>query len=59
MPGLLPDLTAAIKGLDNPLLTKFMPAMILKNLAATKIQERDLFEKMSDQDTLLALVDTA
>ena len=59
MPGLLPDLTAAIKGLNNPLLTKFMPAMILKNLAATKIQERDLFEKMSDQDTLLALVDTA
>jgi hypothetical protein len=36
-----------------------MPTMVLKNLAATKIQERDLFEKMSDQDTLLALVDTA
>ena len=59
MPGLLPDLTAAIKGLDNPLLTKFMPAMILKNLTATKTQERNLFEKMSDHEALLALVDTA
>ena len=59
MPGLLPDLTAAIKGLGNPLLTKFMPATILKNLAATKTQERNLFEKMSDHEVLLALVDTA
>jgi glutamine synthetase len=59
MPGLLPNLTAAINGLDNPLLTKFMPAMILENLAATKTQEHDLFEKMSDHEALLALVDTA
>ena len=55
MPGLLPDLTAAIKGLGNPLLTKFMPAMILKNLAATKTQERDLFEKMSDHEATFGL----
>jgi len=59
MPGLLTDLTAAIKGLDNPFLTKFMPTMILKNLAATKTQERNLFEKISDHEALLALVDTA
>ena len=59
MPGLLPDLTAAINGLDNPLLTKFMPAMILENLAATKTQECGLFEKMSDHEALLALIDTA
>jgi len=59
MPGLLTNLTAAINGLNNPLLTKFMPAMILENLAATKIQECGLFERMSDHEALLALIDTA
>lgn len=59
MPGLLTDLTVAINGLNNPLLTKFMPQMILENLAATKTQERNFFEKMSDHDAILALVDNA
>jgi hypothetical protein len=31
----------------------------LENLAATKSQERDLFEKMSDHEAILALIDTA
>ena len=59
MPGLLTDLTAAIDGLGAPLLTEFMPSIILENLAATKSQERDLFEKMSDHEAILALIDTA
>jgi glutamine synthetase len=59
MPGLLTDLTAAIDGLDAPLLAEFMPSMILENLAATKLQERNRFEKMSDHEAILALVDTA
>ena len=59
MPSLLPNLAAAIRGLDSPLLVKFIPTMILQNLVATKTQERYLFEKMSDHEALLALVDTA
>ena len=59
MPGLLTDLTAAIDGLGAPLLKEFIPSMILENLAATKSQERNLFEKMSDHEAILALIDTA
>jgi glutamine synthetase len=59
LPGLLPDLSAAIDGLDAPLLEHFMPALILENLAATKSQERDLFDKLSDHEALMALIDTA
>ena len=58
-PGLLPDLSAAIEGLEAPLLEQFMPPLILENLAATKSQERDLFDKLSDHDALMALIDTA
>ena len=59
LPGLLPDLSAAIEGLEAPLLEHFMPPLILENLAATKSQERDLFDKLSDHDALMALIDTA
>lgn len=59
LPGLLPDLSAAIEGLEAPLLEHFMPPLILENLAATKSQERDLFDKLSDHDALMALLDTA
>ena len=59
LPGLLPDLSAAIEGLEAPLLKQFMPPLILENLAATKSQERDLFNKLSDHDALMALIDAA
>jgi hypothetical protein len=55
----LPDLSAAIEGLETPLLEHFMPPLILENLAATKSQERDLFDKLSDHDALMALIDAA
>jgi glutamine synthetase len=56
---LLKNLPEAIKAINHLPISGFFSEVILQNLAATKAQEFKLFSRMSDHDTLLALIDTA
>jgi len=56
--GLHPTLANAVDDMMNPALLAIFPAELLEHFQRTKRQEIDRFAKLSEEEAMLALIDT-